>query len=122
MKKPAFIVYDGIDGSGKSWACRETKNMLIGRFGLKESEILLTAEPTKGQYGQKARQMLQSQADPESNAKELLDLYLMDRAEHLEKEILPALRQGKVVLCDRYKYSTIVYQSVKGLPIQNLIE
>jgi dTMP kinase len=66
--------------------------------------------------------MLQSQTDPSSNATELLGLYLSDRKEHLEKEILPALKQGKVVLCDRYKYSTIVYQSVQGLPIQHLID
>ena len=121
MKKPAFLVFDGIDGSGKSWASRETKQYLLNNR-LKENDILLTAEPTKGQYGQKARQMLQSQTDPGSNAKELLNLYISDRKEHLEKEILPALKQGKIVLCDRYKYSTIVYQSVQGLPIQHLID
>ena len=122
MRKPAFLVFDGIDGSGKSWASRETKNLLMHDFGLKENEILLTAEPTKGQFAQKARQILQSQTDPSSNAEELLNLYLSDRKEHLEKEILPALKQGKVVICDRYKYSTIVYQSVQGLPIQHLID
>ena len=121
MRKPTFIVFDGIDGSGKSWAAAATKQYLLST-GLKENDILLTAEPTKGQYGRKARQMLQSQNDPSSNANELLDLYLKDREEHLEKEILPCLNQGKVVLCDRYKYSTIVYQSVQGLPIQHLIE
>ena len=121
MRKGIMIVFEGIDGSGKSWASRETKQYLLST-GLKETDIILTAEPTKGQYGQKARQMLQSQNDPASNANELLDLYLKDRKEHLEQEIMPALKQGKVVLCDRYKYSTIVYQSVQGLPIQHLIE
>ena len=122
MKKGIMVVYEGIDGSGKSWASRETKAMLMRDFSLKENEILLTAEPTKGRFGEKARHMLRSQADPSSGAKELLDLYLKDRAEHLENEILPALKQGKIVLCDRYKYSTIVYQGAQGLPIQYLIE
>lgn len=109
-----FIVFDGLDGAGKSTAIRLVKG-LLARNSVPPKKILLTAEPTKGFFGKKIRQMLAEKKDPMSDGEEFLCLYVLDRKHHLKKEILPALHKGKIVLCDRYKYSTLVYQSVQGV-------
>ncbi|MFH1586546.1 MAG: dTMP kinase, partial [Candidatus Diapherotrites archaeon] len=62
-----------------------------------------------------------SDSRPEEKAHEMLDYYVNDRVEHLGLEIIPAMNKGKIVLCDRYKYSTIVYQFAQGLPLVKLI-
>jgi len=122
--KGTLIVFDGVDGSGKGTMVREAHQFLLQKGVLPEN-ILLTAEPTRGYFGKKVRELLDSQINPNLNAQQFLDLYLADRKEHVEKEIIPALAAGKIILCDRYKYSTFVYQQLQGIPlekIQNLHE
>lgn len=109
-----FVVFEGLDGSGKGAIIKEVEKFLLSK-GFPEEKILLTAEPTRGLYGRKVRELLKSSVDPDVNAKQFLDLYVADRKEHIEKEILPALEDGKIILCDRYKYSTFVYQSLQGI-------
>ncbi|MFH1424988.1 MAG: dTMP kinase [archaeon] len=105
-----LIVFEGIDGCGKS-----THAELLTEF-LKEhgKEVLHTAEPSHGQIGKLLREYLRQDAPP------LVDtmLFIADRAEHVEQEIKPALEQGKTVICERYTYSTIAYQAAQGLDME----
>ena len=121
MQNGKFIVFEGIDGSGKGTIIGMAREWLAGR-GIPPERILVTKEPWTSDYGKKARGILASEKNPGNRAKELLNLYLSDRKEHLEKEILPALAKGKIVLCDRYLYSTIAYQAAQGEEINSLVE
>ena len=116
-----FIVFEGIDGSGKGTIIKMFENYLL-ESGAAKSDILVTAEPTDGKYGRELRSMLSRCKNPKENALLFLELYVKDRREHIKNTILPALSQGKIVLCDRYKYSTIAYQAAQGIPNEKLIE
>lgn len=114
-----LIVFEGIDGSGKSTMIKEAASWLRGKLG--EKGVLVTAEPTKREKGVRIRELL-AEGKPEENAEELLRLYVEDRKEHLEKVVRPALASGKVVLCDRYKYSNYAYQAAQGIDGGKVIE
>lgn len=105
-KKGVFLVFEGIDGSGKTTQLRRTKEYL-------EAEgfsVVMTREPGGTAIGEKIRSLL---LDPENKAMddrcELL-LYGAARAQHLSEVISPALKEGKAVLCDRFSLSTVAYQ------------
>ena len=124
MKKGVFIVVDGIDGSGKSEIIKMLHNYLFSKS--KKFRILTTREPTNGTYGIKIREMLRKEKNPESSSKKLAELFIKDRQEHLEKTIEPFLKNSNehelnIVLCDRYYYSTITFQSAQGLSIKDMI-
>ncbi|MCR4335920.1 MAG: dTMP kinase [archaeon] len=116
-----FIVFEGIDGSGKGTIISEIRKFLVEK-GIFENQILITAEPTNGFYGKKVRELLNTHVNPDVNAQQFLNLYVADREEHLGKEIIPALKKGKIILCDRYKYSTFVYQLIQGIELEKIIE
>ncbi|MGB9598359.1 MAG: dTMP kinase [Minisyncoccales bacterium] len=103
MERGKFIVFEGIDGAGKS-----TQSQLLYRF-LKEKRIkvFLTAEPTRGPVGQLIRFFLKKKKRVNRLALQLL--FTADRADHLEKVILPLLKKGFWVISDRYFFSTISY-------------
>jgi len=119
LAKGFFAVFDGLDGSGKGTMVKEAHRFLLEK-GVAPERIFTTAEPTHGYFGKKVRELLSAQIDPSLSAKQFLDLYVADRKEHLEKEITPALAAGKIVLCDRFKYSTFVYQSIQGIPLEKI--
>jgi len=99
-----FIVLDGIDGSGKSRQAR----MLADWLRKKGKKVFFTHEPTRNtKLGRYIEKRIRQGKD---NKKELLRLYTEDRKEHLKNQILPALKKGETVICDRYYYSTLVYQ------------
>src|SRR3989338_2737655 len=122
MKKSLFIVVDGIDGSGKSGIVK----MLHNLFSSKDCRILATREPTSGFYGRKIREMLRDDKETDSNKEKILDLFIKDREEHLKNTVLPFLDSSndemRVVLCDRYYYSTIAFQHAQGFGIKMLVE
>ncbi|HIH09257.1 MAG TPA: dTMP kinase [Candidatus Diapherotrites archaeon] len=119
--KGLFVVFDGVDGAGKGTAICEVEKFLLEK-GISQNRILPTAEPGGGFYGKKLRELLRSKVDPSVNALQFLDLYVADRLEHVEKVISPALAEGKIILCDRYKYSTFVYQRLQGIPLGKIRE
>ena len=93
----------------------------------KKYRILTTREPTNGAYGKKIRKILTEEKDPSSNAEKLLELFTKDRKDHLKNIILPFLDSSNkhelnIVLCDRYYYSTIAFQSTQGLNLKRIIE
>ncbi|MHA1584507.1 MAG: dTMP kinase [Promethearchaeota archaeon] len=102
-----FFVLDGIDGCGKS-----TQTALISDYFLKNQiKILRTAEPSNGDLGKILRKILK---DPETPAALDSLVFAADRIDHCNSEILPALQEGKIVLSDRYRESSYVYQSIQG--------
>lgn len=113
-----FVVFEGPDSVGKTTLLnRVARTMVPGRLKWCPP-IIETCEPSYSSVGKKIRELLQAGTP----SKDLLDLFLEDRKLHVEQEILPALNAGNLVLCDRYKYSTIAYQSLQGHPIEKLIE
>jgi dTMP kinase len=125
MAQSLFIVLDGIDGAGKSEMVKLLHNYLFTKN--KKYRILTTREPTAGECGCKIREILKKEKDPLKNAEKLLDLFTKDRADHLQKTILPFLEKSNhiecnIVICDRYYYSTIAFQYAQGLNLQRLVQ
>jgi dTMP kinase len=110
-----LIALEGIDGTGKSTQIALLADVLR-QDGL---EVVLTREPTDGVYGQQIRRLYQAR-DSVSRQDEL-DLFLADRKEHVARLIAPALEQGKVVVTDRYYFSTAAYQGVVGFDPETII-
>lgn len=103
-----FIVLEGPDGSGTTLHSK----LLAEHLASQGRDVLLTAEPSSGIIGASIRPLLQGKSIP---ADALQLLFCADRAEHLEHIVLPALQEGKVVICDRYIPSTIAYGMALGL-------
>ena len=123
MKKNLFIVVDGIDGSGKSEMVKSLHNYLFSKS--KDYRILTTREPSNGKYGRQIRSILERDKNPKTNALKLFELFISDREEHVNNTIIPFLKKKdgiNIILCDRYYYSTIAFQSMQGLDIKMLIE
>ncbi len=101
-----FITIEGVEGSGKSTLIKGLEE----KFLQEKKEVLITREPGGSSLGLKLRHLLLStNAEKISTRAEML-LFLADRAEHVDKIILPALQSDKIVLCDRYIHSTLAYQ------------
>jgi dTMP kinase len=104
--KGKFITIEGSDGAGKSTHIPFIKNLIL-EFGV---EVLVTREPGGTVLGEALREILLNFSDsPISDEAELL-LMFSARMQHLNEIILPALDQGKWVLCDRFTDATYAYQ------------
>jgi dTMP kinase len=108
MKTGLLIAFEGIDGTGKSTQVPLLADYLrqLGRT------VIETREPTAGPHGQRIRELYRDrgQVTPE----EELELFLLDRREHVTECIQPALVRGADVLTDRYYFSTAAYQGAAG--------
>lgn len=102
-----FIVLEGIDGTGKS-----TQAKRLGEwFRQHGREVVLSREPTDGPWGKKLRESASTgRLSPEDE----LEYFLNDRQQHVNEVIQPALEAGKVVILDRYYFSTMAYQGARG--------
>nr|MDP6657848.1 dTMP kinase [Nitrospinaceae bacterium] len=109
LKRGWLIVFEGIDGTGKSTQCQKMETRMR-EYGV---PVIRLREPTDGVWGQKIRKIL-SDGRGAVTPKEELTWFIEDRREDVEKNILPALRENKVVLLDRYYYSTAAYQGALG--------
>lgn len=107
MSEGLFIVIEGIDGTGKS-----TQAQRLGDwFASQGREVVLSREPTAGPWGKKVRE---SAATGRLAPEEELQYFLNDRRQHVEELITPSLAAGKVVILDRYYFSTMAYQGARG--------
>lgn len=104
-KKGLFIVIDGIDGSGKSMQAKLLGEWLEG----KGYSVLCTREPSQSVHGEKIKALIKEKENP-LNTWEWRELFTLDRQEHLANEIIPALEEGRIVICERYYYSTLAFQ------------
>lgn len=115
MKRGTLIVFEGIDGCGKSTQLRRVAETLRER-GL---DPVVTREPTDGPWGRKIRAMAQSgdAVSPETE----LEWFFEDRREHMREVVTPALDAGRVVLSDRSYLSTVAYQGARGLDAAKIL-
>ena len=112
-----FITLEGIDGSGKTTQGFFLKNKLE-EFG---KDVLFTREPDGVKGAEEIRNLLvQGEKDRWSNITEIL-LFFASRRHHLEKVLLPAINKGKVVICDRFTDSTIIYQGRENVHLKKII-
>jgi dTMP kinase len=112
-----FIVFEGLDGSGQS-----TQAGLLREFLMEKGfNVILTKEPTlDSEAGKRIRKVLDKEI--KVSPKELQELMVKDRKEHLERVIIPALKDGIIVISDRYFLSTLAFGSADGLDLEWLIE
>ncbi len=106
MGQGLFITFEGVEGAGKTTNIEYIAKKIVasGR------EILLTREPGGTALGEAIRELLISKKFPEMHHNTELLLMFAARAEHLQRKIIPALEQGKWVLCDRFTDATFAYQ------------
>lgn len=116
LKKGTFIVFEGIDGTGKSTQIK----LLAETLRQSGHDVVVTREPTDGVFGQEIRELYQNRSTV--SAEEELDLFIRDRREHIDTLISPSLAAGKIVLCDRYFLSTAAYQGAAGCNPETIIE
>lgn len=115
MNRGRLVVFEGVDGSGKSTQLR----LLADHLRARGIDSRTTHEPTNGTWGQRIRAMARSgeRVAPE----EELRWFVEDRREHVVRVIEPALAAGQLVLSDRYFLSTVAYQGARGLDPQRLL-
>lgn len=105
-----FVTFEGGEGAGKSTQIRRLAEALRAR-GL---DVLLTREPGGSPGAEAVRHVLLSGAAEAFGTRMEAILFAAARNDHVEEVIRPALRQGKIVLCDRFMDSSRVYQGVTG--------
>ncbi len=117
IEKGLFIAFEGMDGSGKS---TQLKKFVEYLFDLnKYNHVVLTRNPYKDTN---VRKIIRQDDDPFSQANKIAELYIEDRKKQVNEIIIPNLEKGNIVVSDRYKLSTIGYQTAQGLDMQDLIK
>jgi dTMP kinase len=112
-KSGKLIVFEGIDGSGKTTQLKRAAAWLLAEGYTVET----LREPTNGRYGRRLRESaLSGRVSPEEER----DLFVQDRTWNVKTNIRPALEAGKIVLLDRYYFSSIAYQGARGLDLADI--
>lgn len=109
-----LIAVDGIDGAGKTTLAQK----LAARLRARHMAVTVSKEPTSGPWG---AQLRASAAQGRLSPEEELRLLLLDRRQHVEEVIRPALDRGDVVILDRYYPSTAAYQGSRGIPVEAIL-
>ena len=110
-KKPFFIVFEGVEGSGKSYQSKK----LFNKLKRNKIDSIITREPGGTKSSELIRNLILKDYFTKNNKKKFEKytdtlLYLAARNEHIKNKIKPALQKKKVVICDRFIDSTIAYQ------------
>jgi len=111
-KKGTFICIEGLDGCGKTTQAK----LLTKKLG-KSHKAIYTTEPSRGKIGAFIRECCLYGDKRLSAVVEAL-LFAADRVEHVENEVLPALHEGRLVISDRYVYSSLAYQGAASLSLE----
>jgi len=109
LRKGVLIVFEGVDGAGKSTQVK----LLYERLKRDNFEVIATKEPTDGEWGQKLKKLIK-QGRGNIAPKEELEWFIKDRYQHVEKIINPGLKANRIIILDRYYFSTIAYQGSLG--------
>jgi len=112
-KNGAFICIEGLDGCGKTTQAK----MLVKYLRRRGFDAVYTTEPSAGKVGKLIRRFVLDRQRRVSTALEAL-LFAADRVDHVESQVKPLLKQGKIVVCDRYIYSSLAYQGAAGLDLE----
>lgn len=113
VKRGIFICIEGIDASGKSTQA----HWLVRNLRRKGFDTIYTTEPSKGEVGSFIRRYVLQRKRRVPAVVEAL-LFAVDRVDHIESRIEQALESGKIVISDRYVYSSLAYQGAAGLDIR----
>lgn len=119
MKRGRLITFEGGEGSGKTTQL----SLLADDVRNKGLPLVCTREPGGTFLGDKIRHLILDTPDDgaEVDARTEFFLYLASRAQHVKEVLLPALRAGKLVFCDRFSDATIAYQGYgRGLPLAEI--
>ena len=111
-----LVNLEGIDGCGKSTQSK----LLREKLEEKGEKVLILKEPTKRPHGQKLWDVLHGKR--KASNEEILELFVLDRKQHVEEKIQPALDDGTVILMDRYYYSSMAYQVAGGIDVEEIRE
>jgi len=111
--KGLFICVEGLDGCGKT---TQTK-LLVRKLRKMGWDAVYTAEPSRGKIGKFIQKYCLHGEKRTSPIVEAL-LFAADRFEHVEREVISALNEGKIVVSDRYVYSSLAYQGATGLDLK----
>ena len=114
----AFITFEGIDGSGKSTQVKHLAQRLrdTGR------DVLVTREPGGSKGAEEIRSLVLEGAPERWSAETEILLFTAARRDHMEKLILPALQDGKIVICDRFADSTRMYQGLSRGDLRKTVD
>ena len=117
--KGLFISFEGNDGSGKSSVIEAIREELVKRG----YDCIYTREPGGSKIAEKIREVILDVDNLGMDDKTESLLYAASRREHVMKKILPALNEGKVILCDRFLDSSLAYQGyARGIGINEVYE
>ena len=111
-----LVNLEGIDGCGKSTQSK----LLLEKLEGKGEKVIILKEPTKRPHGQKLWDVLHGKR--KASNEEILELFVLDRKQHVEEKIQPALDDGTVILMDRYYYSSMAYQVAGGIDVEEIRE
>jgi len=122
-KKPLFVTFEGIEGSGKSYQCRK----LHKELRKKNLSVILTREPGGTKSAEKIRKVILEDyfaSDSKEKFSKYTDtlLYLAARNEHVQNIIKPAIAKKKIIICDRFIDSTLAYQVYGKGVSKNLVD
>ena len=113
-----FITFEGGEGSGKSTALKR----LADRFTKEGQPVIVTREPGGTPIAESIRNVILDKGNTKMDARTEALLYAASRRQHLVEKVWPALKEGKLVLCDRYLDSSLAYQGgARGLGIDNVL-
>jgi len=110
-KKPLFVTFEGIEGSGKSYQSKK----LLHNLKKRKIKVILTREPGGTSSAEKIRKLILEDYFNKSSKEKFNKytdtlLYLAARNEHIENKIKPSIKKGNNVICDRFTDSTLAYQ------------
>ena len=113
-----FITFEGGEGSGKSSALR----LLDEKLRAEGFQTVLTREPGGTPIAEQIRNVILDRANTAMDARTEALLYAASRRQHLVEKVWPAIKEGKLVLCDRYLDSSLAYQGgARGLGIDEVL-
>ena len=110
-----LIAVEGIDGAGKTTVA----HTLAERLRARGASVTVGKEPTAGPWG---AQLRASAAQGRLSGAEEMRLLLLDRQQHVDEVIRPALERGEVVILDRYYPSSAAYQGARGIPVSEILQ
>ena len=113
-----FITIEGPEGSGKTTAT----NLIVEKLTKQGYQILRTREPGGTPISEQIREVILNKENKTMDARTEVLLYAASRRQHLVEKVWPAIKEGKIVICDRYLDSSLAYQGgARGIGIDNVL-